>query len=227
MEQDPLEHYRRYGRRYAQVAHDFLETGYRDPSPPQLTGDDVLLERLQSLAPGRKGLDAGCGAGARDVYILWSRGYDVRGVDALQENLDVAVELHPEIADRLQVADLSQPLGFPDASFDFVTCNAVIQHIPPEIVEGVTLRELVRVLRPGGVLQLAFKIGSGVGSVLDPDYDVQRSFQLYNEYDVLAVVERYGCRLIPPDDGDGLGGLMYFTDYKPMRYCVFHAAREQ
>jgi SAM-dependent methyltransferase len=227
MEQDQLEHYRRFGHRYAEVVHDFLGSDYRDPSPPQLTGDVVLLERFQSLAPGKKGLDAGCGAGARDVYLLHTRGYDMHGVDALQDNLDVAAELHPEIADRLEVADLSQPLRFPDASFDFVACNAVIQHISPELVKGVTLPELIRVLRPGGVLQLMFKSGKGIGTVLDPDYDVQRSFQLYDEHEILAVVERHGCSLIAAEGDDGLGGLMFFTDYKPMRHCVFHARRAQ
>ena len=226
MEQDQLEHYRRFGHRYAEVVHDFLGSDYGDPSPPQLTGDQVLLERYQSLAPGKKGLDAGCGAGARDVYLLHTRGCDMQGVDALQDNLDVAAELHPEIADRLEVADLSQPLRFPDDSFDFVACNAVIQHISPESVMEVTLPELIRVLRPGGVLQLMFKNGRGIGTVLDPDYDVQRSFQLYDEHEILAVVERQGCSLIAAEGDDSLGGLMFFTDHKPMRHCVFHARKE-
>jgi hypothetical protein len=36
-------------------------------------------------APGRRGLDAGCGAGARDVFHSYSDGYDVIGVDAIEE----------------------------------------------------------------------------------------------------------------------------------------------
>ena len=121
-------------------------------------------------------MDAGCGFGARDVFHAYSHGYDVIGIDAIDENIQAAQELHPEIADRVFVADLANALPFNDASFDFVACNAVIQRIAPETVERVVLPELVRVLRRGGVLELMFKYGEGVITVFDRDYVIDRTF---------------------------------------------------
>ncbi len=217
--------YRRHSDRYAEVAHQLLQSVYIHSSHPALQGDLDLLERLKELIPGRRGLDAGCGAGARDVYDFWNSGYDIYGIDAVEENIRVAKQLHPEIADRVSVADLRYPLEFADRSFDFVICSAVIQHIAPEQVFEVTLREPVRVLKSGGVLQLMFKNGQGVQTVFDGDYGVNRSFQLYDEHDILRKLNSYRMSLVDGVDPKLLGGIMYFTDPKPVDHCVFYARK--
>ena len=214
--------YRQHAARYAEVAHQFLQSVYLTSSHPALTNDLDLLERLQALAPGQRGLDAGCGAGARDVYYFWQRGFDMHGIDAVAENIQQAQMLHPEIADRVAVADLRQPLDFPDRWFDFVLCNAVIQHIAPSQVYGVTLPEFARVLKAGGILQLMFKNGAGVHTVYDRDYKVERSFQLYNEHAILSTLQSHGMEVVEAEPQDGVGGIMYFTDPKPMQHCVVH-----
>ena len=214
--------YRTHAQRYAEVAEQLLQATYIRSSLPALTGDLALIERLKDLVPGRRGLDAGCGAGARDVHDLWESGYDITGIDAIEENIQVAKELHPAIADRISVADLRNPLDFPDEFFDFVMCNSVIQHIEPENVFGVTLGEFARVLRPRGVLQLMFKNGSGQITVYDRDYDVDRSFQLYEENELLESLAKLGLHLVAAENPEQLGGLMYFTDPKPVDYCVFY-----
>lgn len=216
------EFYARYADRYAEVSHQFLQSIYIESSHPKLTGDMALIEHLKTLVPGKRGLDAGCGAGARDVYHLWLDGYDIFGVDAVKENIDTAIRLHPEIADRLSVADLREELPFPTSSFDFVMCNAVIQHIEPGIVETSTLPELCRVLKRHGVLQLMFKNGSGVLSIFDKDYGTERTFQLYDERRLLKSLEKLGMALIESEPEDQLGGLMFFTDPKHARHCVFY-----
>ena len=161
-----------------QVAQEFRQSVYVKSSHPKLKHDWDLWDRLFELAPGMRGLDAGCGAGARDVLHAWSLGYDVTGVDSIEENIQAARDLHPEIADRVLVADLERPLPFPDETFDFVACNAVIQHIAPEIGYATVLPELVRILRDGGALQIMFKNGNGVVTVFDRDYGTEHSFQL-------------------------------------------------
>ena len=116
--------YRRHAQRYAEVSHGFIQSVYTNASHPALKDDTDLMDRLQELVPtGALGLDAGCGAGARDVFFYWQKGYDIYGVDAVEENILEARRLHPEIADRVSVADLREPLDYPDASFDFATCK--------------------------------------------------------------------------------------------------------
>ena len=218
--------YRGHAQRYAEVSHNFIQSVYSDVSHPGLTGDTALIDRLQELVhPGCRGLDAGCGAGARDVFFYWQKGYDVFGIDAVGENILEARRLHPEIAQRVSVVDLREPLAYPDASFDFVLCNAVIQHIEPEIALGKTLPEFARVLKAGGVLQLMFKYGRGIATAYDRDYGANRTFQLYDVDEVLATLMEQGLRVFPAE-GDKLGGVMYFRDPKPMDHCVFFARKD-
>ena len=219
--------YRSHARRYAEVSHNFIQSVYTDTSHSALTGDTALIERLQELVPtGSRGLDAGCGAGARDVFSYWQQGYDIYGIDAVEENVLEAQRLHPEIAERVSVVDLREPLAHPDSSFDFVLCNAVIQHIEPAISLGTTLSEFSRVLRTGGVLQLMFKYGSGIATVYDRDYGSDRTFQLYEVEEVLARLAGLGMSVIP-EEGEKLGGVMYFRDPKPMDHCVFYARKDR
>ena len=218
--------YKRHAERYAEVSQNFIQSVYSDFSHPGLQGDADLMNRLQELVPpGGRGLDAGCGAGARDVFFFWQQGYDIYGVDAVDENIVEARRLHPEIASRVSDADLREPLSYPDASFDFVVCNAVIQHIEPSIALGITLPEFSRVLRAGGVLQLMFKNGNGVATAYDSDYGAERTFQLYDVDDVLGILEEQDLRVIP-SEGVKLGGVMYFKDTKPMDHCVLYARKD-
>ena len=217
--------YRHNAERYAEVSHGFVQSIYLNSSHPSLKGDTDLMHRLQELVPtGSRGLDAGCGAGARDVFFYWQKGYDIFGVDSIEENILEARRLHPEIAERVSVADLREPLNHPDASFDFVLCNAVIQHIAPDIVLGVTLPGLAGLLKANGVLQLMFKVGQEIATVYDKDYGADRSFQLYGLDEVTAILSDHGLSVIPVEEGK-LGGVMYFTDPKPMDHCVLFARK--
>ena len=147
----------------------------------------------------------------------------------MEDNISLGEELHSEIADRLRVADMREPLDFETGFFDFVLCNAVIQHLTPETTETTTIPELARVLAPGGVLQLMFKTGAGVATVSDRAYGadgVDRSFQLYDEHCLLKILEDCGCSLVEAEGSEDLGGMLYFSDPKPMRYCAFWVRKD-
>jgi SAM-dependent methyltransferase len=143
------------------------------------------------------------------------------GIDAVPENVAVAHAWHPEIRDRVIIHDLRKPLPFNNAFFDFVLCNAVIQHIEPDLVHNVVLPELMRVLRTNGVLQLMFKDGEGTATVFDKDFGTERCFQLYRHDIVLKTMAEDRMEVI----GNGknkLGGIMRFVDPKGSRHCVFY-----
>ena len=222
-----LEFYRERASEYAALRQVFANRSH-----PEFREDRDLYRRLAELARPGPGLDAGCGAGALEMSYLAQLGFEMFGLDAVPENIQIARDLRPEFADRLQVADLRDPLPFDDRSFEVVLCNAVIQHLPRESVFDSVLHEFARVLRPGGVLQLMFKPGRGVATALDGAYGdsgVARSFVLYEEHELLEALEALdalGLSLIEEGHDGRMGGLIYFDDNKPMRHCVFWARKD-
>lgn len=217
--------YRTHAGRYAEINKLGLQRVYVEASHAGLKRNRSLVKHLKKLTWGIRGLDAGCGAGALDVARLLEDGYDIFGIDVIHENIQTGIDYYPHLKGRLWTSDLAQKLFFPDGTFDFVICNAVIQHIPPRKVYSTTLPELVRVLKPGGVLQIMFKVGKGIRTVFDEDYGERRDFQLFQEHEILTRLNKDGMDLIESHDDEGLGGLMYFTNPKGDRNCVFYSRK--
>ena len=69
-----------------------------------------------------------------------------------------------------------------------------------------------------------FKSGKGVTTVYDKDYAADRTFQLYDVDEIVGVLADLGMDVIPAE-ANGLGGIMFFTDTKPMEHCVFYARK--
>jgi ubiquinone/menaquinone biosynthesis C-methylase UbiE/catechol 2,3-dioxygenase-like lactoylglutathione lyase family enzyme len=97
--------------------------------------------RLVGDGPGSL-LEVGVGSG-RLLARLAERGWDVAGIDAAPRMLELARERMPGA--RLEVAR-AEELPFADASFDAVVAVGVLEYGDLE----ASLRELARVLRPGG-----------------------------------------------------------------------------
>ena len=224
---DDTPHYSQFSLEfYRERASEYLALRqvFANRSHPEFREDRDLYLRLAELSSPGRALDAGCGAGALEMSYLAQLGFEVFGLDAVGENIQVALSLHPEFAGRLQVADIKEPLPFDDSSFEIVLCNAVIQHVPSGTVFDGVLPEFARVLRPGGVLQLMFKPGRGVQTAVDGAYGsagVARSFVLYEEQELLEALAALSLRLIEEKSDGQLGGLLYFDDNKPMRHCAF------
>jgi SAM-dependent methyltransferase len=96
-------------------------------------------------------LDFGCGVG-RLSRALAGRFRRVFGVDAAPTMLAQASRLNQHI-DNLELVlnQAPQLRGFADGSISFAYSSLVLQHIPHPASLGY-LRELLRVLKPGGVL---------------------------------------------------------------------------
>jgi len=130
--------------------------------------DQVLRGRLQK---DMAILDAGCGGGRNLVYLMQS-GYDVWAVDqderAIRQVVSIASQLAPDIpGDRFAVAPV-EAMPFPDATFDFVICNAVLHFARDEAHFRAMIAEIARVLRPGGILFTRLMSTHGVESLVQP-----------------------------------------------------------
>ena len=109
----------------------------------------LLGDRL--TRPGQALLDAGCGAGGFLSFAETLGIFDrLVGVDVSEEGIELARRAVPNA--ELAVAPV-EALPFPDASFDVVVCNDVLQHVLEEDVEQA-IGELRRVLKGDGALFL-------------------------------------------------------------------------
>jgi ubiquinone/menaquinone biosynthesis C-methylase UbiE len=101
--------------------------------------------------PGSRILEVGCGLGddAAALSKLVAPGGSVIGIDGSQAMIDAARARHGKAEGlSFEVADAAH-LPFEAASFDAVRVDRVLQHIADP---APAVAEMVRVLRPGGVL---------------------------------------------------------------------------
>ena len=123
--------------------------------------DQLLRGRI---APGMRVVDAGCGTGRNLVYLL-REGYDVYATDqdpqAVAAVRALAAALAPQLhADHFRVEPVEQS-SFADASVDVVISNAVLHFARDHAHFDAMVKEMWRVLKPGGLFfaRLASSIG--------------------------------------------------------------------
>jgi len=102
------------------------------------------------LFAGDKVLDLGCGNG-RYSPLFREKGVDYFGVDSSEELIKIAKDKYPQA--KFQVTN-TLSLSFPNNFFDKIYSIAVLHHIPSEELRLEFLKELKRILKPGGILIL-------------------------------------------------------------------------
>ncbi len=106
-------------------------------------------EGVGSIA-GRRVLDLGAGFGALGLYFA-HLGAEVVAVDPNEPRTRVALMIAQRCGLPLSVAAAhAQSLPFPDGSFDVVVANNSLCYIAGEQAHDDALREIHRVLKPGG-----------------------------------------------------------------------------
>jgi SAM-dependent methyltransferase len=112
---------------------------------------DLILDALGvAVSPDDDVVEIGCGVG-RITRALASRARSVRALDVSAEMLARARELNAEL-DNVQwvQGDGTSLAGIDDSSADACFSHVVFQHIPDPRVTLGYVREMGRVLRPGG-----------------------------------------------------------------------------
>lgn len=130
----------------------FYESCKRRIAPEIRYSQDLYLEELERRVDGAgRWLDVGCG---HQLYPPWRANDEERflaprrssplGAVGLDPDLD-ALRKHRTLTDR--VGGTLAALPFLDESFDVITANMVVEHLPAPASQ---FKEVARVLRPGG-----------------------------------------------------------------------------
>jgi ubiquinone/menaquinone biosynthesis C-methylase UbiE len=133
---------------YQRIAEDHVSHWRVTGENPFQTADAIRANQQATVRLVRKYakrggslLDAGCGMG--DLMIRFPTMH-VEGVEIASAYLEVAAERHLQVKD-----ELLENLPWEDDVFDAVTCTDVLEHV---LDVNSVMRELKRVLRPGGVI---------------------------------------------------------------------------
>ena len=118
---------------------------YDKPGNPVLLAEQPVVRGLLADCSVGVALDAACGTGRHAAY-LDSLGFRVTGIDATPAMLEVARGKVPGA--HFETADLKS-IPLPDGSADLAVCALALTHCA---ALGPPLRELARVVRPGGTI---------------------------------------------------------------------------
>ncbi|HEX5114284.1 MAG TPA: class I SAM-dependent methyltransferase [Pseudonocardiaceae bacterium] len=131
---------------YERALRDALDTSPWDRA--------VLGTFAELVGPTEPVADLGCGPGRITTHLA-ELGLDAFGIDLSPGMIEVANQTHPHL--RFEVGSMSA-LNLPDATLAGAVAWYSIIHTPPERLPAV-FAEIARVLRPNGVLALAFQVG--------------------------------------------------------------------
>ncbi len=169
---------------YDRIAHDYAEDHKDD------TWGYELIDEVLALIPGvGTVLDVGCGFG-RDCAYIQSKGHIAVGIDFSEGMIREAETHHPTI--RFLVMDM-RDFRFSPESFDVVIARSSLLHIPKFGVPAV-LKEMAKILKPGGLVYCAVKDGHGEEWVTENDYGYpyQRFFAYFREDEMISLLEQAG-----------------------------------
>ncbi|HHP7229414.1 MAG TPA: methyltransferase domain-containing protein [Xenococcaceae cyanobacterium] len=107
---------------------------------------------LDKLPRGTTVLDVGCGIGGSSRILAKDYGFEATGITISSKQVQRAQELTPSgVTAKFQVDD-ALALSFPDNSFDVVWSIEAGPHMPDKAKYA---QEMMRVLKPGGILVVA------------------------------------------------------------------------
>lgn len=155
---------------------------------------NAFIDRLQwgavrpQLGPPGRLLDLGCGTGRMAERVL-ARGFDYTGIDASEKMIEVARASHADPRARFEVAPC-HATPFADGAFDVCLTVGVHQYLINGPEGPSTMKEIARVLRPGGrlvMIEQASLSGGRSGTVASaatPD-DYRRELSPHFEIELL------------------------------------------
>lgn len=187
-----------YEANYGLIAETHLDAYRAGKGNPWMSPEMIEKYERSTAALVRKHtpkggtiLDAGCAMAGLFTWLPANR-FRLVGLDLSASYLEVARELVP--AAEFAEGNIEQ-MPFEDASFDTVVTTDVLEHV---LHLDDTLRELLRVLRPGGKLIARVPIEESLGAYLEPDYPYYYAhLRRFDEPDLILLFTRcFRCEVV-------------------------------
>jgi 2-polyprenyl-3-methyl-5-hydroxy-6-metoxy-1,4-benzoquinol methylase len=164
----------------------------------------VTFDIIRSLGEGKRILEVGCLPGHLTV-LLRKAGLDVQGIDLDPTRIQPLWDEHGIEVDTGDIE--SEPLPYDEDSYDLIIFTEMLEHLRVNPLHSV--REMARVLRPGGLLLLSTPNITPlhrVGFLFGRDYqgDPVKEFgklerighmghvRLYSTHEVVRILEHAG-----------------------------------
>ncbi len=130
------------------------------------------LYAARSGAPGLKTLEIGAGTGD---HLLYEKAADEQEYYALELREELAAGIRSRFPNvKLVIGDCQKKIDLPDSSIDRVLAIHVLEHLDNL---PATLKEVARVLRPGGVFSVVIPCEGGFGYSLGRRFSSKRIFE--------------------------------------------------
>lgn len=170
----------------ARAAH-YVDDWLSQPAP-------IEVYKIAETYFQRGGATSNVGSGSgRDTNWLNNNGFPCVGFDASQGLLDQARARFPNLTFR--EASLPNLAEIPSASFDNVLCETVLMHLPHE-THLESLKNLLRILKPGGTLSLSWRLPINAEQAREKD---GRLYELVDSEALKAEAERWGATCLHQD----------------------------
>lgn len=176
------------------LAHRFIRLAYLPNAITSGLKREANALRFMMLGdekPGRL-LDVGCGGG-RFLRRMQKRGWQVAGTDFDEQ---AANKVTRRYGIKTHVGDLPQ-CKLPAESFDAITLSQAIEHLYDPVS---TLRECLRILKPGGLLVMttpnAASIGATEFGASWRGWEAPRHLQLFTVDSLLKLTRQTGFEIV-------------------------------
>jgi len=185
-----------YEERYKKV-YDAGGIFWNEHVPPR-----ELLNFVTQLPKGAKCIEFGCGEG-HEVRALAKLGFKVTGIDisptVIQRNKTIT---SADLCVEYVVGDITdlRPIGIEDGVFDFALDIGCL-HMMSESIDRISyLKEIKRVLKPGGFLYL--QNGLSLNDVLPENLEQADELQALKEFVISNNGEKPTLRKIVTGEGE-------------------------
>jgi len=177
------------GLEFSSAAAERLVAAYR--TPDLVRQRDATIQRLD-LKPGERIVDIGCGPGflCESMAAAVAPTGHVVGIDISEDLIKFATGQKTRDAIEYRVGDATR-LPVEAAQFDVAVCTQVLEYVADV---DAALREIIRVLRPGG---RAFIIDTDFDSWIWHAADADRMAQIMKAWDMHCADPRLPRTLIP------------------------------